>query len=172
MNPSPCEVPWAARLASLALLLCGCARHAAGDRLPPPTPVLHTDVATVEQFVSLPGVVAVRWVEEPVVRPDSRTLVPGPADFVLTAYVELDPAVWPALEKALGGAKGSATVRMKESWAELILTPRALEQLPREGDARVVTVTDYDIRALRTGTRQGSTGQRVGSGLLMSFSTM
>jgi len=162
-----------ARLVPLLAMIASCSRAESGNRVAAKAPVVHTDAATVEKYVSLPGIVAVRWVEEPVVPSDPRTLVPGPIDYGLTAYVELDPSVWPALEKQLGGPKGAPTERpMEESWAALILTPDVLEQLPRDGGSRIVTMTEYDIRSRRRGTRHGDTAHRIGSGLLMSFSTM
>jgi hypothetical protein len=157
----------------LFAMIVSCSRTESGSGVTAKAPVVHTDAATVEKYVSLPGIVAVRWLEEPVVPSDTRTLVPGPSDYGLTAYVELDPSVWPALEKQLGGPKGPPTERpMKESWAVLILTAHVLEQLPRDGGSRIVTMTEYDIRSVRRGTRHGDTARRIGPGLLMSFSTM
>jgi hypothetical protein len=168
----PCARRSWARWSPLLALLLACTRGEAEGRGPPSEPVVHTDVATVEKLVSLPGIVAVRWIEEPVVPVDRRALVPGPTDYVLTAYVELDPRVWPALEEKLGGARESAAIRIAESRAALVFPPSVLEQLPRDGDSWVVGTAEYDIRPVRRGTRHGEKARRVGSGLLMSFSTM
>jgi hypothetical protein len=161
-----------ALLLGCAALLAACGREKAERDAPPTPPAVHSDVATVEKFVSLPGIVAVRWVEEARGASSGRDLAPGPTDLVLTAYVEINAAEWPALEKSLGGARGTSTFRMEESRAELMLPPDVLDRLPRDGNVRVVQVTDYDIAAIRTGTRAGHTARRIGSGLLMSFTTM
>jgi hypothetical protein len=87
----------------------------------------------------------------------------------MTAYAELDPSVWPQLDASLGGARSTTTERMKEDWAEEILTPHALMRLPREGDSRVVEMKEYDIQPLRRGPRWGDRAWRIGDGLLMSF---
>ena len=62
-------------------------------------PVVHTYPAPVTQYVSLPGILAVRWVERPRVPRNPRDPFPiGPADMVMTAFVELEPSVWPGLD--------------------------------------------------------------------------
>jgi hypothetical protein len=164
----------------LSLLFFACSRPEPEGRETPTAPVVHTDIATVERFVSLPGVTAVRWMETPAGAPGSRW-VPGPTDSVLTAYVELAPDAWPLLERFRPSSPGDAssaqdplsvapTFRIDAPLA--VLPPQVAKELPREGLKLVVTAPDYDIRPLRHGPRTGDGAWRVGPGLLMFFSTM
>jgi hypothetical protein len=133
---------------------------------------VHTDAPSLAQWVSLPGVAAVRWKDEPVVPHDPRDPFPiGPTDYVMTAFAEIDPSAWPALDKALGGPQESRTERIDESWATAMLPPSTLSRLPREGTSRVVQEQRYDIRSIRQGARDGDSAWRIGDGLLMRFST-
>ncbi|MGH7439405.1 MAG: hypothetical protein ACRENE_27265 [Polyangiaceae bacterium] len=159
---------WAGGLA-LAAAFYGCSRGAP-QQIKPAKAVVSTDASVVARYVALPGVQSVRWIEE-VPAPDAPRGAPGPHDLVLTAYAELDPAVWASLDAQLGGALGSRTEHMTEDYAEQILTPHALAQLPREGDGRRVEAKEYDITPLRRGPRFGDRGWRIGDGLLMSFTT-
>jgi hypothetical protein len=162
-----------ASLAALALGLLAACDKPESSRPPAPTaPVVHTDVATVQQFVALPGITAARWIEEPRVPVDPRTSVPGPTDYALSAYVEVDASAWPALETTLGGPTGTTTLRISERRAALLFPPSVLATRPRKGDEVVITASDYNIAPLRRGARQGEVARRVGAGLLMTFFTM
>ena len=135
-------------------------------------PVVHTDPAPVTQYVSLPGILAVRWVERPRVPRNPRDPFPiGPADTVMTAFVELEPSVWPGLDRVLGGPLESRTERIDEEWAASMLTPGARTGLRREGSAWVAEERSYDIRRLRNGSRTGDVAWRIGDGSLMRFAT-
>lgn len=135
-------------------------------------PVVHTDPEPVARYVALPGVVAVRWVERPRVPRAARDPFPiGPTDLVMTAFVELDPSVWPALDRALGGPLEARTERLDDAWAAAMLPPATLARLPRGDYVRIADERRYDIRSIRKGTRDGDTAWRIGDGLLMSFST-
>lgn len=135
-------------------------------------PVVHTDPAPVTQYVSLPGILAVRWVERPRVPRNPRDPFPiGPTDMVMTAFVELEPRVWPGLDQVLGGPLESRTERIDEEWAASMLTPGVRTGLRREGSAWIAEERRYDIRRIRHGSRTGDVAWRIGDGLLMRFAT-
>jgi hypothetical protein len=135
---------------------------------------VHTDVATVQRFVSLPGIVAVRW-EQEMFNPNtgSSRLLPDRLGATTTIYAELAPSVWPALEEKLGAGK-KVVFPLEESRAKLVLPPEVVAGLPHDGNSRVVEGIEYDIEPLRAehNVLTHGTAVRIGSGLLMSFTKM
>ncbi|WP_394828942.1 hypothetical protein [Pendulispora albinea] len=95
----------------------------------------------------------------------------GPTDYVLYAYLELDPATWATLRPSSMRDGGTTTVRIRSDIAPLLLGPPAAA-LPGDLRDKLVTGTAYDTRSVERSPYRGTEGVRVDDGLLLVLGTM
>ena len=156
-----------ARLALLALLgACSSTSSPSrteANKVPMTSP--KTDLNALARWMTLPpGTRSARWLVR--ARGVANPSVPGPTDTVLTAYLEIDPASWAAVEAAMPAGPVSELEIADELAAALL---PAATSLPERKGARVVAGPSYKLGDLPRSPYVGEVAVRYRDGLVLQL---
>lgn len=156
-------------LIGLLITACGIDKPAF-TKINSPVITLQTDISLLSQYITIPeGVKAVDWVVVPL--GNTQTVVPGPTDTVIYAFVTFKNNNWSSVKGLSVTNLNTSITELPEKIAQKIIPTTELKKLARKEDKIRVEGTHYNPTYFNKGAYRGIYAVQIGDGLLICLQT-